>query len=246
MFFQNKYLRYLAINAYRFYASISTGQLDSKVFINSTPKSGTHLVTKFFDYVPDLMNSGLHIKTFQVNELSDSPLSNDNFVLDEGSFENVLSKVKRGQYITAHLPYSEKITEILVKNNFKVLSFDREHIALFFSELFYIRGLSFNDRMLRYAGWSADQNVSSYMFENLLGDNRNGSDQTRFVNFKMMLEFIGCNISDEDLSKYISNFQNAGSFTMRKGKAGSWKEDILTFSPELQKLILDGTQGNTH
>ena len=144
-FFQSASIRSALINAYRIYARLHIGRTGPKVFINSIPKAGTHLVTTTLSEIPALMNSRLHIETWPVStygpELRRRPASLLDFKVNDKLFIQKLNAIKPGQFCSAHLPWDSRALEILQEHGFKVIFVNRNPESILNSLYHYVTGL---------------------------------------------------------------------------------------------------------
>jgi sulfotransferase 6B1 len=141
MFFQNAALRIVLKAGYRAYARACVFSRLPRVFINSIPKSGTHLLTAALDVTPGIQNSGIHILTWQVNQGARGPGDNESFRFDQSSFSRVLERVNRGQYLSAHLRWEQEILRCLRSLDYRIIFVIRDPRDVVVSELHYIKGL---------------------------------------------------------------------------------------------------------
>ncbi len=143
MFFQNEVLRGVLLEAYRAYARCVVFLPSPRVFINSIPKAGTHLLTAILSECPKVMLAGRHIERWRVNRLARGRGDNrmEAFELDCAAFSRVIGTVHCGQIITAHLPWDERIPKILTEHGFANLFMIRDPRDIVVSQLHYIKGL---------------------------------------------------------------------------------------------------------
>ncbi|MVF13936.1 hypothetical protein FT643_17490 [Ketobacter sp. MCCC 1A13808] len=140
-FIQNKLYRNSAIAFLKFYSRILIWRTGERVFINSIPKAGTHLLTSIIEEMPGMMNSRIHLNVEDVSEYKHSELALTNFTLSKRKLASILDRVNGGQFITAHLPWSEDLERMLKERNFKILNLDRNSEAILLSRLHYIMEL---------------------------------------------------------------------------------------------------------
>lgn len=138
---ENRALYQIAEFILRILGTVSPEGKGEKLFVNSFPKSGTHLLTSILGAVDSYHFSGKHLKKYEVNNLANSENNNFKFSLDQNALRNNVCKIKRGQYLTTHLPYEKEIVEILDNVNFAVVNIIRDPRAIALSEAHYIRGL---------------------------------------------------------------------------------------------------------
>jgi hypothetical protein len=229
-YYQNKVFK-SALEWLRFQFNIRflRGLGNEKILINSIPKSGTHLLTEVLSRSGYYKNSGLHIKTWKVNTLSDGPEYNDYFQLDQVELEQYFKRIKNGQYCSAHLPYDKNIITSARKYGITVIFLKRNLLDILISEHNYIKELKrhfkynefkgltenesychllaegFNDRMYRFDGWLKEANFV-VTFEDLSNLN-----ESKFANF--FKENLGIKL---DLEKIISKSKNTKTATKSK------------------------------
>jgi hypothetical protein len=258
MIYENKKVKELAQFAYMIIRRLDYTGKSNRIFVNSIPKSGTHLVTALLTEVDGLKNSGVHIKTYEVNKnASKSPLRNSKFSLDEYALENILKRIRLGQVVTSHLPYNKKIIEVCRNLNYKTVFMRRNLRDILFSEYYYIKKLErhfmhdwlirnskcmdsgiklllegdgdafppFLDRMERFSEWCKSKDVIQVSFEDLVKV-KAGEDLDFIKSYLAdLLEKLGIKYEEEKLSDVTNAIKSKGSFTMRNGKAGGWREE---------------------
>lgn len=139
-FFQSAALRSVLMSGYRIYARAQIGRSGPKVFINSIPKAGTHLVTTILDQIPGLMHSRLHVETWRIStEKHRQPLSE--FALDKDAFIRELASVRPGQFASGHIPWHKSVLETLKEQGFQTIFVTRDPEAILRSRFHYITGL---------------------------------------------------------------------------------------------------------
>ena len=142
MFFQNRLARLILMKIYQCKVGFQTTNYENNIFINSIPKSGTHLITNLLSSHQEIINSGRHIKKFEVNKLSNDEFNNNRFELDTIAFNRIVRNINNGQIITSHLPWSADFDFVTSElNKTKFLFFVRDPRDIFISEFFYIKNL---------------------------------------------------------------------------------------------------------
>jgi hypothetical protein len=113
-----------------------------RVFVNSIPKAGTHLLTSILEEVPGVMLSRVHI---DINDIASSgwtkhaPMSE--FRPDLKKLERCLRKIQGGQVVTAHLPWDQGIIDTLETYGFRTIFLSRGQADILNSRYHYITGL---------------------------------------------------------------------------------------------------------
>lgn len=103
------------------------------IFLNSLPKSGTHLLSKAVMGIPNIAHSGYHLdrKTIAqfVDEGVDYPFEGRDDMHIPRDFpwiEKLLQAVQPGQYITSHMLYNPPMYNLLKNMNFKIILMMRD------------------------------------------------------------------------------------------------------------------------
>ena len=140
-FVQSNVLRTLALAGLRLKARLGPAGTTPTVFINSIPKAGTHLIMAELDRMDGLVSSSLHIKSRDVNALSHAGRHVAGFELNVPQFDRLAGSVKKGQYFTAHLPWSAELSRYLAEKEIRTIFIYRDPRAVLVSNYFYIRDL---------------------------------------------------------------------------------------------------------
>lgn len=141
MLFQNSTLRTILLCGYRAYAMPIFFLPGPRILVNSIPKAGTHLLMAFLCELPQVMLSGIHIKTWKVNHNARSPLDNETFRLDSMAFRKYLARSRSGQIITAHLPWNNELENILAGQKVRSIFLIRDPRDMIVSQFHYIKAL---------------------------------------------------------------------------------------------------------
>lgn len=140
-FVQSALLRSIALGGYRLYAQSQFWRTGPKVFVNSIPKAGTHLLTSILEEIPGLMLSRLHVDCDDVSVGSDRHTPLVSFELNAEKLAAKLGTVRDGQVATGHLPWREDILRTLLSMGFQVFFVRRNPDDLLRSRLYYIEHL---------------------------------------------------------------------------------------------------------
>lgn len=136
-FIQNRTLRWLGLTALRSRARVDCFRSGPRVFINSLPKSGTHLVTAILELRNELNHSYLHIPTSAVNK----SIQDQNFELNSSRMTGYLRSVRKGQFFSSHLPYDQKVIRLLDDSDINIINIIRDPRDILISRLHYVKGL---------------------------------------------------------------------------------------------------------
>ncbi len=103
------------------------------IFLNSMPKSGTHLLSKALIGLPGVGHSGAHLERKKLAEFVDEgvdfPVEGREDIHIQQDFiyiERLLKSVPPGQFITAHMKYHRKIDAALKGMKYKILLMVRD------------------------------------------------------------------------------------------------------------------------
>ena len=140
-FVQSAVLRSTLLGSYRLYARANFWRKGPRIFINSIPKSGTHLLAAELEKFPDLQNSRLWIEWRTINALATKDEFREDFSLDVNRFNSYVSQVRNGQYFTGHFWYHREIHNILNSNGVKTIFVSRHPLDVISSILHYVKGL---------------------------------------------------------------------------------------------------------
>ena len=241
-------LRPLGVRAYVAYSRLSASGVTAPVFLNSIPKSGTHLMANILDAVPGLRFSGLHLATIDIGR-------GDNSVVDEARFSALHARIRRGQYFTGHVPFSTPLADHLAASETHVIFMYRHpfDVALssvdfiekrgnpIFRDLFFREATSHEKRiefalfggvdkvsggwvpsvaeqLARHEGWLTSENVISVRFEDL-----RGSPAVARSTLGRLITAIGVDIEPDRLLAAAGHRRSA---TMNRGEAGRWQAEM--------------------
>jgi hypothetical protein len=129
-------LREPAIKAYRSIARAALTGPPPKVFANSVPKAGTHLLTQLLAEVPQLWFTGDHVirKDFYRPAPPAPGRGLDEF---NAAFAARMAKIRDGQYLTAHLGAIPGVQDTLDRLGFVHLLMIRDPRDIIVSRAFY-------------------------------------------------------------------------------------------------------------
>lgn len=217
-------------------------------FLNSVPKSGTHLLKQALQGIPQ-------IKHDPKNELYEGYLNQiDNH-------RKILSELKPNEFAAGHIYFSTEWAKMIQTLNMKQIFIYRDPRDVVISYvhfimdkypyhplypylqklptdkerfLTFINGVEFNglkypnikDWYNRFVGWHITKNTLSIRYEDLVNN-----DLQRKNTFKTIMEFLW-----EDMQPPVSirimiqsmerNSDPKKSFTFRSGKTGNWQQEF--------------------
>ncbi|MEH6683730.1 MAG: sulfotransferase domain-containing protein [Qipengyuania sp.] len=138
-FVQNSTVRKLGLTAYRLRARSQFWRTGPRVFINSVPKAGTHLVTAELAKVDQMQNSYLHLDNRRFSDSSD--LSDGSGQIRLNVITADIAKVQKGQFFTGHVAWDRGLEDMLREAGIKIVFVTRDPRAVLVSRYNYILGL---------------------------------------------------------------------------------------------------------
>lgn len=227
-----------------------------RVFVNSIPKSGTHLLKNLLLLLNNIEDSG-----FFINHLE----NNDRYSVLK-SHEKILRKLPGNTYIASHMPYTKSNEDLLDKFKYKSLLLVRdprdilisqanfyekrtvnrwhEHLAsldtienrldaLFFGvPLDELKGNpalpipSLKNWLYPYLKWNSNKNTLIVKFEDLVGINGGGSHVDQLKTIEEITNFLGIPTTKRELEKISLSIYSEKSNTFNKGMINKWKIDL--------------------
>jgi len=103
------------------------------IFLDSLPKSGTHLLAKALTGLPGIDHSGKHMDRKTIAEFVDKQVSfptkdreDINIQTDFQWIERLFDSIPAGRFLTAHLHYHPKVHDALARMGYKILLMMRD------------------------------------------------------------------------------------------------------------------------
>jgi hypothetical protein len=142
-------VRGVGIPIYRAYARRVLVGPEPRVVANSMPKAGTHLLMAVLDGLPQMRFSGLHgdLSTLGWGERTGADGAVE---LDWTRVTRTLGRLRTGQYMTAHLPHSDRLAAALAGAGARSLVIVRDPRDVAVSETFYVCALARHPQHRRY------------------------------------------------------------------------------------------------
>ena len=130
--------------------------------------------------------------------------------------------------------YIPKNSSHYLNRYFKDLSFDEQlQFLLKGGKVDNIYIESFFRTLYMIDEWIDKPNVLTIKFEEIIGQKGGGTIESQESNIKKICEFLNINIQEINMEQLIKNLYG-GSHTFRKGKIGTWEEEV---NDEMKKLI---------
>jgi hypothetical protein len=225
------------------------------VFVNSFPKSGTHLLLQILGALPETEHYGSFIATTPTLTFRER---------SQGAHRRLVERIAPGEILPGHLYYRPEHHALLVEKRcvhyfiyrdprdvvvseayyltymnrwhrlhryFKNLPGDRERITFSILGSAYLKvPYDYPDiaaRFRRYGGWLEQTDVCKLTFEDLVPDRRRETTR-RLIRF--YLDRVGSGVAVNGLvDRALAAVDSTASKTFRKGKVGGWVDE---FTPE--------------
>jgi len=140
-FVQNGALRSLMLGAYRLYARGQLWRSGPRVFVNSIPKAGTHLLTAELEKFGALQNSRLHVTIPRVTRGDERTATGAPHSFDAAALRRDMATVRPGQIFSAHLPWTSELESLVREADVRAIFMMRDPRAILVSRLHYVVGL---------------------------------------------------------------------------------------------------------
>ena len=139
--------RRAVVPAYRAVARANVFLPAPRVFANSFPKGGTHLLSALLGELPRMMFSGVHCAAGDFTAGAERP--------DPGNvgwerLRRTLGRVNRGQFLTAHFPHVEGLAEELDRMGYRSLLILRDPRDVVVSAQHYVTKMTDHDLHRRF------------------------------------------------------------------------------------------------
>ena len=140
--------RRAVVPAYRAVARANVFLPGPRVFANSFPKGGTHLLSALLGELPRMMFSGVHRAG---GDYSRDELRPDGANLDWAGLRRTLESVNRGQYATGHFPHVAGLEELLDDLGYRTLLMIRDPRDIVVSAQYYVTTMAGHELHRRFA-----------------------------------------------------------------------------------------------
>ena len=139
--------RRAVIPAYRAVARSNVFYPGPRVFPNSFPKGGTHLLSSLLGELPRMMFSGVHRAE---GDFVEGEARRDGSNLDWARLRKALEGVNKGQYATGHFPYAAGLPELLDELGYRSLLMLRDPRDVVVSAHHYVAKMESHDLHRRF------------------------------------------------------------------------------------------------
>src|SRR4249919_2460645 len=240
-----------AVPAYRAVARANVFLPGPRVFANSFPKAGTHLLSTLLGELPRMMFSGVHRAE---GDYVEGDARRDGANLDWRRLRRTLERVNKGQYATGHFPYVPGLSELLDDLGYRSLLMIRDPRDVVVSAQHYVpederiaatiagfgadehgRGqASIGERLERFVPWLTTPGVLVVRFENLIGAAGGGSREAQERTVADVARHAGRALDPARVAAVADRVWSDRSSTFRQGHAGGWRERL---TPEHVRLF---------
>jgi hypothetical protein len=152
--------RRAVVPAYRAVARANVFLPAPRVFANSFPKGGTHLLSALLGELPRMMFSGVHCAAGDFTGGADRAEPGN---LDWQALRRTLGRVNRGQFMTAHFPYVEGLAQELDRLGYRSLLILRDPRDVVVSAQHYVTKMTAHDLHRRFTEQyrTADERIAA-------------------------------------------------------------------------------------
>lgn len=264
-FIQSETLRSLGMAGYRGWARMQFWRTGPRILVNSIPKAGTHLLTSELARIDGLQNSRLHLlNTDIVTDRRDSSTDPEmDIARIERQLATVRAGQYFSAHLPWSAPFEEILATREIATVF-VLRDPRDVLASRYHYIMGLKrhrlhgflanpALSENERyrllvegnpgepflrpmaemLEQFAPWVESARTLTIRFEELVGARGGGSDDEKRAAFQRIAAH--CGIEEDRLPADITA-PPAKTATLRKGKAGTWREELPRDIQELVEL----------
>lgn len=237
-----------------------------RVFANSFPKAGTHLLASLLGRLPRMMASGLHRDRGDVSRRGWDAL------------DRSLRTVRSGQYATGHFPWEPELADMLARRDFASLVCIRDPRDIVVSAVGYVTTMpdhelhrrfteeysTFDERLMatitgfapdalgrgqddigarvgRYAGWLTDPAACVVRYEELIGPAGGGSLEAQRDAVARIATHVGRPLDAASLDATAAKVWSSKSSTFRSGSTGGWRDRFTPAHVEAFKRVCGST-----
>jgi len=234
----------------------------NKVFINSIPRSGTHLAMRIISLLPGLKRGVACPGKYPYLSINHS----------KEELRQTLNAINSGGYLCGHVMYSPQIYNELNEFRVKTIQVIRDPRDVIVSTAFFIEKYTqhlHHDHFIKipfltsrlellingsdpgelfpripsideyYKGmkpWTSEGNALVIRFENLVGPKGGGSFEKQRGEIEKIINNLGIELESEEISKICLMAYDTSHTSFRNGQVGNWKE---YFTKSLSKKFND-------
>lgn len=229
-----------------------------RIFANSIPKSGTHLLRHILSMMPGIIDRWTY---HYAEEICD--------------YKKQLSRGKHGQIISAHMYWNNALSEFLDQAGYKKFLMVRDLRDVCVSSAHYcakdkrhrlydyfnslgswpeqlsaaiqgidankladgVRSKSIAEHIDGYVPWVHDKRCLVIKFEDLVGAKGGGDLENQMNTIRRISTHIGLNLGDDKIREIAVNSFTNKTKTFRKGQIGGWRDEFSGENIELFKQV---------
>lgn len=229
-----------------------------KIFANSIPKSGTHLLRHILSMMPSIVDRWTY---HYVEEICD--------------YKKQLIKGRNGQIISAHMYWNHALSDFLEQVGYKKILMVRDLRDICVSSAHYcakdkrhrlykyfkgldnwpeqlsatikgidaskladgVRSKSIAEHVEGYMPWLNDRSCLVIKFEDLVGAKGGGDAANQIKAIRRIAAHIGLALRDDKINEIAVNSFTNKTKTFRKGQIGGWRVEFTDENIELFKRV---------
>lgn len=225
------------------------GKRGQRVFMNSIPKSGTHLLRRCLALMPGMMYAGIHINRVRYNQYQNIYAR-----------EQLLTRLGRGIFVSGHLPFQDSdwqalqtwkyVTVLMIRDPRDVVVSQWHHTLRRPTHRMHnyiasiadpdvqltclIKGiadnvvpdtpgiLSIGKQFQSFLGWY-EHGAHLVRFENLIGAQGGGSPDRQSAEIEELASYVGIDLTRDAAEQIADKVFDRKANTFRKGTIGDWR-----------------------
>lgn len=197
---------------------------NQKLYVNSIPKSGTHLLLKCLKLLTGRETINISSALDEEYELPGNP-DNSIFYFHANYTPHAIQELEKNGYKGLFIYRDPR--DQLVSNYYWILRPEHKNLHNFYcntycSDLLITLITQIKDYYQRYLPWKDLTSFCGVKFENLIGAKGGGSRNHQIMEIQKIAQHIGLPLNDSILDNCIDNLYGE-TITFREGKIGSWK-----------------------
>lgn len=155
---QSRHLRQGRVIAIQAGARLAKPGESRPIFLNSIPKSGTHLLMQALDEMDEIRPTGVHLQKARIVRDESEPVERSRDIAWDKVAKVLARNARPGQYMTAHIWAQPELFEQLAANGYSVLFMIRDPRDVVVSQAAYVKRLRRHPDHRRFArGLESDQ-----------------------------------------------------------------------------------------
>jgi hypothetical protein len=235
----------------------------NRIFANSFPKSGTHLLIRCLSLMPGLMYSGQHINYYRNNQQQSVQTK-----------EAILKSIGSNCFVSAHLPYTVDNALRLQQMDYQLVLMMRDPRDIVVSQYYHyakrpnsrmysvfsamgdmaaglmaiINGIpadasanhvslaNIGHRINQFLPWCS-HGMHMVRYENLVGPFGGGDLNNQLNEIEALSKHLGLALSEPDMYSIANHVYHRKTNTFRKGIIGDWRNHFLESHKDALKEV---------